>query len=440
MKHITVFGAGLVGSLLAIYLKQRGYRVTVCERRADPRRAGVVGGRSINLALSDRGWRALEGVGMAEQIREIALPMRGRMIHDLDGRQALQPYGTTGQCIYSVSRALLNEKLLDLAEQEGAELRFNERCLDVNFEQPTATLVSPGHPAAYTLETDFIFGADGAFSAVRSSLQKTDRFDYEQSYLAHGYKELSIPPTADGQWRLDNGALHIWPRHSFMLIALPNLDGSFTCTLFLPFDEFDKLDSPDRVAAFFQEHFPDVVPLMPDLQEEFVQNPTSSMVTVRCHPWVRGNVALIGDAAHALVPFYGQGMNAGFEDCRVLNELMVAHPDDWPHFLEQYQRQRKPNADAIAQLALQNFVEMRDRVVDPQFQLRKKIEAQLHQQYPDEWVPLYTMVTFSHRPYAEALRLGRKQDDVMKQLLREPDLEARWDHPETLEKAMRLFR
>ncbi|MGB3618766.1 MAG: NAD(P)/FAD-dependent oxidoreductase [Catalinimonas sp.] len=416
-----MFGAGLVGSLLTLYLRQRGLPVDVYERRPDPRRADVPGGRSINLALSDRGLRALAGVGLDEAVRAFALPMRGRMIHDPAGHLTKQPYGTADQCIYSVSRARLNELLIDRAEAAGATVHFNHRCEEVDWEAGTAR-VSEGDNAR-TVTAEVIFGADGAFSAVRGALQRTDRFDYEQSYLPHGYKEVTFTPTADGDWALDPAALHIWPRREFMLIALPNPDRSFTGTLFLPFEgdvSFAGLTSPERFEAFFAEHFADALPLLPHLREEWSANPTASMVTIHCYPWVRGRTALIGDAAHAIVPFYGQGMNAGFEDCRVLNDLMDQHAA-WPALLDAYQHRRKPSADAIAELALRNFVEMRDRVADPEFLHQKELEAQLHAAHPDEWLPLYSMVTFSHLPYEEALRRGKAQGELMRRVMREHD-------------------
>jgi kynurenine 3-monooxygenase len=277
---------------------------------------------------------------------------------------------------------------------------------------------------------DLLIGADGAFSAVRSAMQKTTRFNYQQYFIEHGYKELTIPPRADGSWAIDKHALHIWPRGNFMLIALPNPDGSFTCTLFFPFEgevSFEQIRNKGDVIRYFETYFPDILPLMPNVAEEYLQNPTSSLVTIRCFPWSYKDKALIiGDAAHAIVPFYGQGMNAGFEDCVILDDLMEAHAGNWPQILREYQNQRFANADAIADLALQNFVEMRDHVANPKFLLRKKIEAHIHQLYPTMWTPLYTMIAFSHTPYAEALRLGKKQDAIMQQIMSIPQVEKKW--------------
>jgi kynurenine 3-monooxygenase len=408
-------------------LAQRGHSVQVYEGRPDPRRAGYTGGRSINLALSERGWLALERAGMAAPVRELAIAMHGRMMHAPDGTLTFQPYGQAGQAIYSVSRGLLNQALTHAAEQAGASFYFGHRCRRVDLEAHTISLQTTNHQTKELAYLGPLFGADGAFSALRQALQRTDRFNYSQQYIDYGYKELTIPPGANGQHQLEKHALHIWPRHNYMLIALPNPDGSFTCTLFFPFEgetSFASLTTPAQVQAFFAAQFADAQALMPDLVEEFFANPTGSLHTVRCGPWVRGQAALIGDAAHAIVPFFGQGMNCGFEDCRILTELLDQQPSDWPAVLAAYQQQRPPHADAIGELALANFLEMRDLVADPRFLLRKKIEAQLHARFPQHWVPLYTMVTFSHLPYAEALRLGQRQEAIMRAVMQDPTLTA----------------
>ncbi|MCC3155922.1 FAD-dependent monooxygenase [Hymenobacter sp. 15J16-1T3B] len=437
-NHLTVTGAGLVGSLLALYLAKRGFQVDVYERRPDPRRAGADSGRSINLALSDRGWRALEGVGIAEAVREVAIPMYGRVMHDVHGNLSQQPYGKPGQGIYSVSRGGLNRRLLELAEdQPNVRLFFGQQCLDVNLRQRQLHLRDIATGQEQHLAYHHLFGTDGAFSAVRSALQKTERFDYSQSYLEYGYKELTIAAAPDGGWALEKHALHIWPRGSYMMIALPNLDGTFTCTLFFPFegeDSFASLQTPADVTAFFGRVFPDALPLMPELTDDFFHNPTSSLVTVKCFPWSLGDEALLlGDAAHAIVPFYGQGMNAGFEDCTVLDELMERHGPDWQAVFREFQQLRKPNADAVADLAVYNFVEMRDKVADPRFLLQKKIESKISAQYPDQWTSLYSQVTFSHRPYAEAWANGQRQDAIMARLMQHIETEADYDRPEVQE-------
>ncbi len=433
-EHVAIFGGGLVGSLLATILARRGCKVDVYERRNDIRLTGGESGRSINLALSDRGLRALERIGITTGGTEAGIPMYGRMMHNQEGKLTFQPYGKEGQAIYSVSRADLNLSLVKLADaHEQINYFFNTRCLEVNLDATSARVLHLDTNEEKTIQADIIFGADGAFSAVRGSMQKTDRFNYEQFYIDHGYKELSIPAGPDGSWQLEKNALHIWPRKQFMMIALPNPDGSFTCTLFFPFEgpnSFAELKTTEQVHAFFKYNFPDAVPFMPNLVEEFFQNPTSSLVTIKCYPWVRGKVALIGDAAHGIVPFYGQGMNAGFEDCRVLDDIIEASTGGWDSILSEYQEQRKPQADAIATMAIQNFTEMRDLVADPNFLLRKKIEATIYNRYPQKWIPQYSMVTFSHIPYSEAQQEGSRHDKIMNEIMTLEGIESQWEnHP-----------
>ncbi|UOQ98161.1 FAD-dependent monooxygenase [Hymenobacter sp. 5317J-9] len=435
-EPLTVMGAGLVGSLLSLYLARRGHSVQVFERRADPRRAGFQEGRSINLALSDRGWRALEGVGVADDIRQVGIPMTERVMHDVQGHLTRQPYGKDGQAIYSVNRGHLNRRLLDLAEaQPAVRLQFGQQCLGIDLKKQELHLLDTATRQEHTEKYTRLFGTDGAFSAVRGALQKTDRYDYSQDYLEYGYKELTIEAGPDGTWQLDKNALHIWPRGQYLMIALPNLDGSFNGTLFFPYEgaeSFAALQTPADVEAFFGRVFPDAVPLMPNLTEEFFAHPTGSLVTIRCFPWkYDDDVLLLGDASHAIVPFYGQGMNAGFEDCSVLNELLDQYGDAaWPTIFAEFQTQRKPNTDAMADLAVYNFVEMRDRVADPRFLLQKKIEAKISAQFPGRWTPLYSQVTFSHTPYAEAWAAGQRQDAIMARLMPHIQAEADFDRPE----------
>lgn len=439
MKKISIFGAGLVGSLLSVYLAKRGYKVDIYERRPDMRKEKIAAGRSINLALSERGWRGLEGVGLADEIRKIAIPMKGRMIHPQTKNPELifQPYGKVGQAIYSVSRGGLNMKMMDLAEQNpNVKIHFNQRCVSVDLENCSAK-IDDGKSIS-EIKSDFIFGADGAFSAVRESLMKTDRFEYSQSYIEHAYKELVIPSGTNSQWKMEKNALHIWPRKKFMLIALPNMDGSFTCTLFFPFEgklSFSSVKNENDLLKFANEYFPDAVPMMPTLKEDFFKNPTSSLVTVRCYPWIyKDKVALIGDAGHAIVPFFGQGMNAGFEDCTVLNGLMNEHGENWEKILKEFQIKRKPNGDAVADLALENFVEMRDKIGDKKFLFRKKIEKMLAERYPEKFIPLYAQVSFSHTPYSEAQRIGKLQDGLLEKIASIQDLEKKWDEREVKNK------
>ncbi len=423
-KHIAIVGTGLVGSLLSIYLKKRGYQVSVYERRPDMRRGGAAAGRSINLALSNRGLRALEEVGLAEKMKPVIIPLHGRVMHDTKGALTFLPYGTQGQFINSTSRGGLNIVLIDEAEKLGVTFHFGQRIEHVDLEKTQLTLDSQ------TQIFDLIIGADGAFSAVRGAMQISDRFNYDQHYIQHGYKELTIPSGIGNTFRLEKNALHIWPRESFMLIALPNPDGSFTCTLFFPFNgspSFESLNTNHAIQKFFQETFPDATALIPDLLEEFHKNPSASLVTIKCYPWVKNKTLLIGDAAHAIVPFYGQGMNAGFEDCRVLNDLLNKYKDDWDKVLPEFEELRKADADAIAQLALDNFVEMRDLVGDADFLLRKKIEAKLHQLFPDQWIPLYSMVTFHEDiRYSEALTIGGKQKVIMDEVMKTPEIDKKW--------------
>ncbi|WP_046244441.1 FAD-dependent oxidoreductase [Hymenobacter terrenus] len=434
-EPLTVMGAGLVGSLLSLYLARRGHPVQVFERRTDPRRAGFQEGRSINLALSDRGWRALEGVGAGDDIRQVGIPMTGRIMHDVHGNLTRQPYGQDGQAIYSVNRGHLNRRLLDLAEaQPNVHFHFGQQCLGIDLKQQHLNLFDTATQQEHTEPYTRLFGTDGAFSAVRGALQKTDRYNYSQDYLEYGYKELTIAAGPEGEWQLEKNALHIWPRGQYLMIALPNLDGSFNCTLFFPYEgaeSFAALQTPTDVTAFFDRVFPDARPLMPALTEEFFAHPTGSLVTIRCYPWkYDDDVLLLGDASHAIVPFYGQGMNAGFEDCSVLNELLDKHGDTaWPAIFAEFQVQRKPNADAMADLALYNFTEMRDRVADPRFLLQKKIEAKIAVQYPGRWTPLYSQVTFSHTPYAEAWAAGQRQDAIMARLMPHIQTEADFDQP-----------
>lgn len=433
MKKVTVVGGGLVGALLAAIFAKKGYAVEVFERRPDIREAEISAGKSINLALSDRGWKALDIVGASAAIRPIAIPMYGREVHDVQGNTNFQPYGKADQAIYSVSRGELNARLLDFASQsENVNLHFNWKCTEVDFEENISFFENSETGEKRQVKSDLIFGSDGAFSSVRYAMQKTRRFDYSQKFLQHGYRELLLPAGPDNGFLLNKNALHIWPRQDYMLIALPNLDGSFTCTLFMPYEgpvSFQKLNSDEKIRTFFKENFPDFEQLMPDVAANFNRHPLSDMVIVHCYPWRHQSTALIGDAAHALVPFYGQGMNAGFEDCSLLAELMEQH-EDWDQILDKYQMSRKPDADAISELALRNYVEMRDLVADPEFLLRKKIEAKLYKKHPDKWMPLYSQVTFSHIRYSTALATGKKQDAIMRDIMQKPEIEKIWDSPE----------
>jgi len=431
MAKFVLIGSGLAGGLLAAYLGRRGYDVDLYERRADPREGNIVDGRSINLAISTRGIHALEQIGLAHEALQHAIPMRGRMIHPagVGARTIFSPYDVDPKkCINSIGRAALNTTVIEAAQRySNVHVHFNHKCTDVDLDTATAHLVHTGAPVAAGVSPanpedqiirargDAVIGVDGAFSAVRQSMQMhIDNFQYDESYLAHGYKELTIPPAADGSWRMEKNALHIWPRKSFMMIALPNPDGSFTCTLFWQFEgprSFATTKSDEDIRRFFENEFPDAVPIMPTLLEDFRQNPTGSLVTIRCAPWsYRDKVCLLGDAAHAVVPFYGQGMNAAFEDCVVLDECLEKFPENRESAFAEYFSRRKENADALADLAIGNFIEMRDKTASKTFRAKKKLDHLLEAALPGIYLPLYTMVTFTRIPYAAAAKRARAQD------------------------------
>jgi kynurenine 3-monooxygenase len=422
-KNITIIGAGLAGSLLSVYLAQKGFSVEVFERRPDMRKETIDGGRSINLALSTRGIHALKEIGLYDDIKKISIPMFGRMVHLLSGELNFQRYGKDdSEYINAVSRAELNKLLMDLAEKKAdVEFYFNMKCDGYNFKDNELKFYNEITKEQSWIERPRVIATDGAFSSVRSEMLKSTRFNFSQEFENYGYKELTIFPGENGSFLLEKNALHIWPRGSYMLIALPNMDGSFTCTLFLAYDfsfggvnSFEFLNDKNKLIEFFKSNFPDVYELMPNLIDEFYKNPTGNLVTIKCFPWsYEDSVVLLGDSAHAMVPFFGQGMNAAFEDCTYLNELILKYGKDWKTIFEEFQKLRKPDADAIADLARENFIEMRDLVATPRFQLRKKIEAELYRKYPDRFIPKYSMVTFNRIPYSEALRKGKIQDGIL---------------------------
>jgi len=420
-EQVNIIGAGLAGSLLAVGLAQKGFQVDVYERRPDMRKVELAAGRSINLALSIRGMHALEKVGLLEEIMKIAIPMRGRMMHGTDGSLTFQSYSKDQKdCIYSVSRGELNQRLMSLAESyEGVRFHFNQMCTHVDTRKGIVSLTDTQTGSLTHLEEGVHLACDGAYSAIRYAMIKTPRFNLVQSHLAHGYKELTIPAGVNGSFQIEKHALHIWPRGSFMMIALPNLDGSFTCTLFFPYEGeygFDQLTTPEKVMTLFEEQFPDAIPLIPDLTEEFFSNPTGSLVTIRCYPWALSDkILLLGDASHAIVPFFGQGMNAAFEDCAEFGELLDQHGNDWSKLFDTFQKQRKPNAEAIADMALENFIEMRDHVGNTEFLFRKKVEHLLGRTFPS-YKARYECVSFSRIPYKEAYELGERNDKILSEL------------------------
>lgn len=427
----SIIGGGLVGSLLGIVLKKKNFEVEIFEKRSDVRQNPEEKGRSINMALSDRGWLALQKAGINESVLAHAIPMYGRMIHAIDGTRTFQAYGENDQAIYSISRNLLTQLLISEAEKIGVAYSFNQKCIDIDLKDKHLLFEQFNTDELSKHNYDVLVGTDGAFSEVRTVLSKTDRFNYHQWYLKHGYKELHIPANANGTHKIDKNALHIWPRGNFMLIALPNMDGSFTCTLFLPYEgenSFEKLIEPSQIQEFFNKYFQDAICLMPTLLEDFEHNPTASLINVSCFPWsYKDSVLLMGDAAHSIVPFYGQGMNAGFEDVRVFDQMLDLNFEGFNQLFKAFEKDRKPNADAIAQMALDNFVEMSEKVADHKFLLRKKIDALLHEKYKKAWIPQYTLVTFSPEvSYSEAQKRGDKQSLILDKILNINNIENVW--------------
>ena len=438
-KNVIIIGAGLVGSLWAVYLSKAGYKVTIYEKRKDIRKAHISAGKSINLALSVRGWKALDAVGVGDEVRKIAIPMYGRVMHDTNGELTYQPYGKEGQAIFSVSRGKINATMMDIAEKHGnATIHYSHDCIGVDYTKGIATIKDLKENRTFEVQSDVIFASDGAFSTVRyNSLQKSNRFQFSQRYIEDGYRELLLPANSDGTYKMDKNALHIWPRGRFMLIALANEDGSFTCTLFMPHEKdkfsFDKLKTKADVDEFFKEVFPDFHAMMPEVAEAWEDHPLSNLAIIRCYPWAKGKLALMGDSAHATVPFYGQGMNSGFEDCTVLNDLMRKHNENWELVFEEYNETRKQDGDALQDLSLDNYYVMRDYVGDPEFLIRKKIEAKFTSLYPNKWLPLYSQVTFSNIPYHIAYKQGKLQDSIMDEIMKIPGIMTNWDNPEVME-------
>jgi kynurenine 3-monooxygenase len=442
-KNFTVVGGGPVGSLLAISLARHGYRVGLYEGRPDSRQTSVYQGKSINIALSDRGWASLEKIGISADAREQAIPMYHRAIHGLDGELSSLPYGKEGDAIWSVSRSGINEQLLDIADDESnITSYFEHRLIDVDFETATTTF-GVKNAAELVVESDIAFGADGANSKVRRLAHNLPRFSYSQTVMPQCYIELNIPANSDGSHKLEKNALHIWPRKNFMLIALPNPDGTFTCTLFMDHSgdpSFESLRERSTVETFFKSNFKDAMDYLEDPVDAFMEKTAAPLFLVHVFPWsFNRKVGLIGDAAHAIVPFYGQGMNCGFEDCAELDALITEYDHDWEQIFPAYENARKPNGDAIAELSKRNFVEMSDLSGDPQFQLRKKIEAKFSDQFPDLWTPLYSMVTFSPDvPYSEALRVGDEQNQLMEKIMALPNIEDDWDEPHIMNQLFSL--
>ena len=429
---ILVIGAGLCGSLLALRLAQRGFKIEVYESRSDLRNSDISAGRSINLALSDRGLKALRLCGMEEKAREICIPMYGRLIHDKDGNIFSSNYsGRENEYINSISRGDLNAILLDEVEKhENVNIHFNKKCENIDIENNIANFEDYKTKQNFSIKADVIFGGDGTGSSLRKSYlsERKFLFSYSQNYLNHGYKELEIPADKSGNHQISKGHLHIWPRGDFMLIALPNLDGSFTVTLFLSYDEgefnFENLTSEKKITEFFEKEFPDALALIPNIKDEFINNPTGPLGTIKCSPWSYENkTLLIGDSSHAIVPFYGQGMNASFEDVYVLDEILNKDLRDWESVFKAYQTKRKKDTDAIADLAIDNFHEMKKHVSNPLFKEKRVIEMDLEKTFPTEYSSKYSLVTFNENiGYNEAMKRGRAQDKALLNLIADDEV------------------
>lgn len=444
-NNILIIGAGLCGSLLALRMAQRGFEITLIEKRPDLRKQHQDAGRSINLALSDRGLKGLRLAGVEEAALQLCIPMYGRMIHDIEGNTFLSKYsGRTDEYINSISRPGLNMLLLDEAEKmSNVTIIFNKGCKSVDLENGSATFKDYTSNEEVTYRGAIILGTDGAGSSVRKAMfnHKKFLFSFSQEWLTHGYKEITIPPSDDGGYRTEKGALHIWPRGEDMLIALPNLDGSFTVTLFLPYSNsdycFDNLTTPEMVTEYFSKEYPDAIALMPNLVEEFFSNPTGPLGTIKCSPWNSyGKTLLLGDAAHAIVPFYGQGMNASFEDVVVFDEVLdrfSSESPDWQKVFFEYEKARKKDTDAIADLAVDNFHEMKEHTASPLFQKKRKLETAFESEFPNKYYSKYSLVTFKEEiTYSEALQQGRAQDKAILNLLDDEKL------PEAMELSEKL--
>jgi kynurenine 3-monooxygenase len=425
-EHILIVGAGLCGSLLALRLAQHGYTIDLVEKRPDLRKADISAGRSINLAFSDRGMKGMKMVGLADKVKELCIPMYGRMLHDREGNTQLSKYsGRENEYINSISRGGLNSLLLDEIEQFGnVKLHFSLACKEVNLEDTSATFHDEsGNEQVF--KADYMFGTDGAGSVVRKSMMQRREFlfSFSQNFLTHGYKELSFPATDNNKYAADAGALHIWPRGENMLIALPNLDNTFTVTLFLAYEggdyNFNNLTNPEIVKEYFEKEYPDALALMPNLETEYFENPTAPLGTVRCSPWTYSNTLIMGDAAHAIVPFYGQGMNASFEDVVEFSNLLEAQDFNFEKAFQQFSKQRKIDADAIADLALDNFHEMKSHTAKDIFLEKRKLEIAFETEFPDSYSSKYSLVTFEEQiTYHEALLRGRAQDLAILRLLK----------------------
>ena len=428
MPTIIVIGAGLVGSVLSMFLARQGYQVEVFERGSDPRKNGNNFGRSINLTLCERGLKVLDRVGVGEAVRALTVPVYGRLIHDVEGKLTFQPYGNHHEAIYSIERNDLNRVLLDFAERHfPINFSFQQKCLDVDLTVPAVELKNQISGETTRHRAERIFGADGAYSAVRMQMQKKTRLNFSQQYWSQGYKELHVPASVNKNWTSEKNVIHIWPRGNYMLLGFPNLDGSFTCSLHLPFEgplSFDSIRTEDDLRRLFNDSFSDAVSLIPGLVNDFFAHGANSMITIKCAPWsYQDKVVLIGDSAHSIFPSYGQGANAGFEDCGTLSDCMEKFGENWHRVLSEFEKQRHPNTDAIADLCIEHFRELRDHVGTPNFLLRKKIERRINEAYPEKYLDLYSMISFTQMPYTEALRVDREQRAIVEQIMSVKEVE-----------------
>ncbi|WP_017721584.1 FAD-dependent oxidoreductase [Kamptonema formosum] len=438
--RITLIGAGLAGCVLAIYLARRGFVVDIYERRYDMRKVPFSGGRSINLTLSARGIYVLKQIGLYEEVMKAAIPLKGRMMHSLSGELAFQPYGRkNSEVLYSIARNQFNIALMNEAEKyANVRIHFNQQCAGMNFDTGELKLRDETNGQQTALKASPVIGTDGSASALRMSMLKERGFNFSQSYLNHGYKELTIAAGPNGEFLLEKNALHIWPRGQYMLCGFPNLDGSFTALLFAPFygeESWETWNSKIKVTEFFKRQFPDTLPLMPALVEKYFAKTAGSLLTIKCDPWhVRDKALLLGDAAHAIVPFHGQGMNCALEDCAYLDECVEKYGTNWKKVFPEFQKQRKVNTDAIADLSLENYIELRDRVANPKFLLKKKVELALSERYPNDFIPNYSMLAFHRIPYSEARDRGIIQTRIVDELCEEIEAleEVSWEKADFL--------